>query len=210
MSLTKEQQRLQKQLLKEGKAFERRFNKMPEQTKAAWIKLLGFMRENYAMDEIWDGKTLTFVVCGQPFCEIMLAPKQIDFSFHGEKTMAISSVDEIMAAICAKRQPDRVIPSEHFTLSPGGGRCDLCLFNHNTVQRQDRRVEMSLGFAKCYGDACDFTSTICNGDHLTSRKDCTIIDIGRSAPGLTADEVTHILFPYWYTKSRHYRKRDEA
>jgi len=166
------------------------------------------MRENYAMDEMWDGKTLTFVSQGEPFCELTLVPKQIIFSFHSEETLPVNVADEIIAAIRAKRQPDRVLPSKHFTLSPGGGRCDLCLFHRDTVERQDRRVEMSLGFAKCYGDAYDFTSAMCNGDHLGSGKDCTIIDIGRAAPGLTADEVTYILFPYWYTKSRHYKEEN--
>jgi len=208
MSLTKEQLQLQKQILKQGKAFERLFQKLPENIAAAWTKLLGFMRENYTMDEVWDGKTLTFVSQGKPFCELTLAPKQITFSMHGEETSPVNSVDETIAAIRAKRQPDRVLPSEHFTLSPGGGRCDLCLFNRDTVERKDRRVEMSLGFTKCYGDSYDFTATMCNGDHLSSGKDCTIIDIGASTPGLTADEVTDILFPYWYTKSRHYKEEN--
>jgi len=205
MSLTKEQLHLQKQLLKQNKAYEQQYKKMPESIAAAWTKLLGFMRENYAMDEIWEGETLCFISHGEPFYKISIAPEWIAFSFHGEVALTFNSVDEVIEAIRGKRLPDRVLPSEHLTISPGGGRCDLCLFNRDTVQRQDRRVAMSLGFAKCYGTDVDFTTHTCNGDHSGSGKPCTIQDIGAFTPGLTADEVTHILFPYWYTKSSHYK-----
>ena len=203
MSLSKEQFRLQRQLLEQNKAYKRRYKRMPASVATAWTKLLGFMRENYAMDEVWEGEALTFVLNGVPFCEINITPERIIFSLHGEEMLPVNSVDEVIAAIAAKRQPNRVLPSEHFTISPGGGRCDLCLFNRDTVQRRDRRVEMTLGFAKCYGTDVDFTTHVCNGDHSGSGKPCTIHDIGSFTPGLTADEVTHILFPYWYTKSSH-------
>ena len=210
MSLNPEQIKLQQELKKQADARERFNNELPENIGATWSKLVGYMREHYYMDELWDGRELAFCRDGEKeaLVKIALSPDKILVSMSGNEAEQVSfelttteTADEVIQALKAKRLPNRVLPTDNVRISSGGGRCDLCLINSENVENQDRRAEMSLAFTKCYGDAIDFTSILCNGKCGTPDESCLIIDIGSGGPGLTADEVTHILFPYWWTKS---------
>ena len=210
MALTREQIKLQQEALMQGGIFERLINKMPEDTKAAWYKLVGHMREYYHMDELWDGKELIFCRAGETeaLVKMVLTPDKVLVSIPSSEAGQVSfepatpeDTDKAIQMLKTKGLPNRVLPDDNIRISSGGGRCDLCLFNNDTIAKKDRRVEMSIGMAKCYGDDTDFTTLVCNGKCGTPDESCLIIDIGHCTPGLTADEVTHIIFPYWWTKS---------
>ena len=111
-----------------------------------------------------------------------------------------AEVDEIIQALVTVGLPERVMPTDNMRLSPGGGRCDLCLYNRENNEKQDRLIEFVMSFALCFGDGLNeaHINKLCEGDG----SNCQISDIGAATPGLTAEQVTHILFPYWWTKSR--------
>ena len=209
MALTQEQTKQLQELKKQADDFERLTNELPENVNATWCKLVGYMREYHYMDELWDGKELAFCRAGETeaLVKMSLTPDKVLVFILGNEAGQMSfepatskAADEVIQTIKTMRLPDRILPADNIVISsPGGGRCDLCLWNVDTVAKNDRRVEMSLGFAKCFGFVNDFTlpEQICNSDC----PDCGIQDIGECTPGLTADEVTHILFPYWWTKS---------
>jgi len=215
MALNQEQKELQKELKMRADAFVRLCEELPKDIVAAWFKLVGYIREYCYMDEEWDGRELTFCSEGKSFFKMVLTPDAVLASFlsimdknEESKIMELrstESVDEIIAMIKAKQFPERVLPSDDVRISPGGGRCDLCLHNYITLKKQNRLIEMVLGFAKYFGDDNgDGTYYECMGNH----DNCLIHDIGSGTPGLTADEVTHIAFPYWWIKSS--RNKDNA
>ena len=207
MALNPEQVKLQQELKAQADAFEQLMTEIPESIKAAWHKLVGYMREYHYMDELWDGKELGFCPSGEKeaLVTMTLIPDKILVSISGTEQRLLESetpeaADEIIQIIKTKQLPDRVLPNDNMVVSPGGGRCDLCLWNVDTIAKNDRRIEMSIGFAKCYGHVDDFTQYICNSDH----ENCGHHDIGAGVPGLTANEVTHILLPYcWARRSRY-------
>ena len=195
-----------RKLKMQADAYEHLMSGMPQNIADTWHKLIGHMREFYYMDETWDGNELTFCAEGEALFKMILSPDKILISFPGsdaaqEPTVLTEpdSVDEIVQLVKAKQFPTRVVPSDNMRISLGGGRCDLCLYNIDTLKLGDRRVEMSLGFAKCYAIDADFTSLDCSGNC----ENCTISGIGGGLPGLTADEVTHSLIAYWWIKSSH-------
>ena len=204
MALNQEQKELKKELKMRADAFVSLCEELPKDVVAAWTKLVGYIREYYYMDEEWDGKELTFYSEGDSFFKMVLTPDAVLASFMDKneeskimELRSMESVDEIITMIKTKQFPERVLPSDDVRVSSGGGRCDLCLHNSITLKKQDRRVEMALGFSKYYGDGGSHNEYVCMGNHA----DCLIHDIGHGTPGLTADEVTHIAFPYWWIKS---------
>lgn len=211
MGLNKVQLDLLAELKSQSDAFERYRNGLPYGIVSLWSKLVGHMREYYYLDETWDGKELTFhsnEKSSVAFIGMTLEPDKIIISFKDEKStitlMATDSDEDTIIKIKTINLPERVIPNKNIVLSSGKGRCDLCLHSTINLSKQDRRVDMSMGFAKCFGYAYDMTSSECSG----SCKDCRIDDIGLGTPGMTADEVTHILFPYWWTKSKRFLEQN--
>jgi|GEM_PF-142222 len=211
MALNQEQKEQQKKLKTCADAFVRICEEMPNDIVSAWVKLVGYVREYCYMDEEWDGKELIFCVKEKSFFKMALAPNAVSASFADEneeseimELKSTESVDEIISMIKTNHFPERVLPSDDVRVSSGGGRCDLCLHNNITLKKSDRRVEMALGFAKYFGDGGGHNEYVCAGNNA----DCLIHDIGRGTPGLTADEVTHIAFPYWWIKSSH--NKDKA
>ncbi|HEX2947356.1 MAG TPA: hypothetical protein VHT96_15540 [Clostridia bacterium] len=211
MALNQEQKELQKELKTRADAFVSLCEKLPKDVVTAWFKLVGYIREYCYMDEEWDGKELIFCSEGRSFFKMVLTPDAVLTSFTDKndeseimELRSTESVDEIIAMIKIKQFPERVLPSDDIRVSSGGGRCDLCLHNSITLKKQDRRIEMALGFTKYFGDGGSHNEHVCRGNNA----DCLIHDIGRGTPGLTADEVTHIAFPYWWIKSS--RNKDNA
>ena len=211
MALNQEQKELQKELKMHSDAFVSLCEELPKGIVATWYKLVGYIREYCYMDEEWNGKEMTFCSEGKSFFKMVLTPDAVLVSFieknEESEIMALSStesVDEIIAIIKTKQFPERILPSDDVRVSSGGGRCDLCLHNNITLKKQDRRIEMALGFAKYFGDGGGHNEYVCMGKN----SDCLIHDIGHGTPGLTADEVTHIAFPYWWIKSS--RNKDNA
>ena len=213
MSLSQEQMNLLEELKATADAFERLMNEVPEDIRDTWYKLVGYIREHFYMDETWDGKTLLFFKTMKPptatsstiklqIFSMTIENDKISVSIMGTKDFVLrtpAEVDEVIATIplyCSN--PDRVLPNDNIVISKGQGRCDLCLWNSETLKRDDRRWEMSVGFAKCYGFVNDFTVRQCDG----TTPDCRINDIGAGTPGLTAEEITHSLLPYWWTSRR--------
>jgi len=197
MQLTNEQLAKANELVKQGEAYERLREGLPEDILATWYKFVGQMREYFYMDEQWDGQELVFV----PHVKAILEPDKITISTTEDKPQqwTVSSpgeVDEIIQALVATQLPERVIPKDNIQISAGGGRCDLCLYNHKNSEKRGSIEDLAMGFALAYGVLT--TSAPCTGE----TPDCTITDIGQGTPGLTAEQVTHILFPYWWTKSR--------
>jgi len=208
MGLSKEQLSMLTELKKQADAFERFRNELPYGIVTLWSKLVGHLREYYYLDEQWDGNEL--VLCsdghakGEVLIRMKLAADKISFSFEDEAEPVVltmsDSEGDVIERLKAKNLPKRILPNENIVVSAGKGRCDLCLHSKMSLAKQDRRVEMSMGLAKCYGWVFDMTADECSG----SSPDCRIDDIGIATPGMTADEVTHILFPYWWTKSRRF------
>ncbi|MCL2397987.1 MAG: hypothetical protein FWC93_07985 [Defluviitaleaceae bacterium] len=202
MSLTQAQRDMQKELIKQAEAYMRLCEEMPGDIAAAWYKLVGYLRDCYTMDEIWDGKELKFYAAGTELVKAALAADGVAVSFddggNGQKSAFIKSpeeVDEVVKVLGKTRLPARVLPTD--IISPNGGLCNYCLFNEQNIKTQDRRAEMTLGFNKCYGDEGDYSAQECCGH------DCPVIeDIAHGTPGLTAEEVTHLMFPWWWAKSR--------
>ena len=228
---------LQEEYKHQSEAFERRREALPKHVAAIWYGLVGHMREYYYVDKLWDGEAVTFCSNGDPFVKMILAADHVTVRFidNGNEQSAaelteLAYVDETIKAINEKRPPDRELPVENRVVAPCGSRCDLCLLYVGSIEKQDRRDEASLGFAKCYGDGADYSAVECGGCRADRSKprfnehcDCAvcaeekgvawcpscvetgcaklatkgIIDIGQAIPGLTADEVTHLLLPYW-------------
>jgi len=204
MGLNQEQKELQKELKMRADAFVRLCEGLPKNIVAAWIKLVGYIREHCYMDEKWDGRELTFCVENKPVFTMILSPEAVIVSFMDDNVECVAleinspeSVDGVITIIKEGRFPGRVLPDDDVRVSAGGGRCDLCLHNCSTIKKQDRRVEMALGFAKYFGDGNGTNEYVC----MENNADCLIRDIGEGTPGLSADEVTHIAFPYWWIKS---------
>jgi len=200
MSLTSEQRSTQKELIKQAEAYNRLCDGMPGDVSAAWFKLVGYLRDCYCMDEKWDGSALTFFANGTELFKAVLASDGVLATFYATDEVSVlltspSAVDEVIHMLDKTRLPARVLPAD--IISPNGGLCNFCLFSEKNIAVQDRRAEMTLGFNKCYGDDGDYSRQPCCG------KDCPVIDdIARGHPGLTAEEVTHLMFPWWWAKSR--------
>jgi len=50
-----------REVAQQGEAWERLRAVLPEGVKSIWYALIGYVREYYDMDELWNGETLTFV-----------------------------------------------------------------------------------------------------------------------------------------------------
>ena len=203
MGLNQEQLAIAKELEEQANDYENFKAGLPENIAAAWYRFVGQMREYFYLDEQWDGKEMTFLSKGEILLNATLEADKISiFILSGEtreKLAAIStrdSADEIIQTLMTKNFPERVMPTKNVKLSPGGGLCELCLYNLDNNEKCDRLLGLAMGFALCYGHIC--TSAPCGGDN----ENCQIIDIGQGTPGLSAEQVTHILFPYWWAKSR--------
>jgi len=202
MSLSQEQRILQKEAIQVAEAYESLCKSMPEDIKIAWYKLVGYFRDCHCMDESWDGKELIFHNAGIELLKVKLVASGITASYVVEgkeqKSVLITKpedVDDVIQTIDKTRLPARIIPNE--LVSPNSGLCNFCLFYGKNIAMHDRRAEMTLGFSKCYGDSSDYTHQECFGN------DCGVIeDIAHGTPGLTADEVSHVMFQWWWVKSR--------
>ena len=213
MQLTNEQFAKANALKEQADAYERLRDGLPENILAAWCRFVGQMREYFYMDEEWNGKELVFVPSVKAVLEndkitILavvgrgLAPADTETTADKPQQWEIATVaevDEIIEALVAKGLPERVMPTDNMRISPGGGRCDLCLYNRENSEKRGSVEDLAMGMALVYGHLLDLaTNALCKGDN----DQCQIIDIGAATPGLTAEQVTHILFPYWWTKSR--------
>ena len=203
MGLSKEQLAIVDELKKQGDEYERLTGELPENTLAAWCNFVGQMREYFYMDEKWDGKEMEFLSPRKVSVKAILEADKISvFIIENTKEEKLAAVTEagvigdIIEMLIAKQLPERIMPADNINLSPGGGRCDLCLYNRENNEKHDRTIDLAMGFALCYGAIC--TSADCDGN----LENCEIDDIGKGTPGLTAEQVTHILFPYWWAKSR--------
>ena len=202
MGLTQAQRDLQKEAIQLAEAYERLCKSMPEDMRLAWYKLVGYLRDCYCMDETWDGKELKFYDAGRELIKVSLADDSLLFSFMLEgkeyKSVPIitpAEADNAIQMIDKTRLPARTIPTE--IIAPNSGLCNVCLFNDKNIAARDRRAEMTMGFSKCYGDESDYTYQECFG------KECFALnDIAHGTPGLTAEEVTHVMYQWWWAKSR--------
>lgn len=241
MSLSQEQLNLQQELINQAEDWVRQVENLSENIKSVWYKLVGYIREYYCMNELWNGKELTFCANGELLLKIVISFGIVSvhlFDYDNKNSIIelteLSSVDETIQMINLKLSANRALPVEAAIIAPCGSRCDLCLFYTGNIDKHDRRDFLSLGFAKVYGDNVDFTTSKCGGcfprrtepllDEKCKCANCAeekgvtwcpscakikncpdfktgIIEIGAAIPGLSADEVTHILLPYW-TKSR--------
>ena len=204
MNLTQVQLDLQKEFVKLAETYTRLCEEMPKDILAAWYKLVGYLRDCYVMDEKWDGKELVFCSGDAELLRAVLAADGVLASFVDEgneqRTIRLTtpeSADNVIKMIDKTRLPRRKLPTGNIKISPKGSLCNLCLFNGDNIAKQDRRAEMTLGFNKCYGDSYDYSSQECCGE------DCLVLDdIAKGTPGLTAEEVTHLMFTWWWSKSR--------
>jgi hypothetical protein len=202
MGLSKEQLDLQKEFKNQADEYVRQCEEMPKNILATWHELVGYLRDCYYMDETWDGQELKFCSNGTELFKATLAIDGVRASFINEsnelKSVLLTkpeAVDDVIQMLDKTKLPERILPTD--IISTNGGLCNVCLFNEKNIEIQDRRAEMTLGFNKCYGDDCDYSHQPCCG------KDCPVItDIGHGTPGLTAEEVTHLMFPWWWAKSR--------
>lgn len=89
-------------------------------------------------------------------------------TYYDGKWMFIDVVNldiakEIIRLIALKRKPNRK-PLIDTNIKPCcGSHCDHCLFNKANYEKEDRRIELNLGFAKCYGDTADYSQSSCDG-----------------------------------------------
>jgi len=201
MELSKEQLATLDKLTKQADAFVELRESMPENISAAWCKFVGQMRENFYMDEQWDGKEIVFL----PSVKAKLEADKISISAMADNPQhwEISTpeeVDSIIQMLVAKKLPERIMPTDNMQISPGNGRCDLCLYNRENNEKRGSTLDLATGMALTYGVIC--TTAPCEGNN----DNCAIIDIGAGTPGLTAEQVTHILFPYWWTKSKFHKE----
>lgn len=179
MKLTKEQLAMKEICLEQTKAYEQHMNELPESIRNVWYEMVAHMREEYYMDELWDGKELIFCSENEQIIKMTLAHDKID-----------------IAQMSSKQPPKRVMP-EVTRLSAIGTRCDMCIMNSENIEKQDRRAEFEVWNAKVFGYDHDYTDDGCFGKYCGS-----INDIGRGTPGLTAEEITYTIYPYWWPKSR--------
>ena len=200
MELSSKQLAKLDELVKQGEAYEQLRNSLPENITSAWSRFVGQMREYFYMDEQWDGKELLFI----PSIKAVLETDKITVSVIEDDTKwVISSPEEadgVIQTLIAKQLPERKISTDNMKLSAGNGRCDMCLYNSENSKKRGSIVDLATGFAMAYGHIV--TSAPCDGGGT----DCEIIDIGHAIPGLTAQQITDILFPYWWSKSRFNKK----
>lgn len=201
MELNKQQLAKVNELIRQSEAYEHLRNKLRQNILTTWFRFVGQMREYFYMDEQWDGNEITFLSDGKILVMALLENDQITVTSadneNKPKTItAPENVDNVIQTLVANQLPQRNMPADKAIISPGGGRCDLCWHNRQNNEKENRIVDFAMGFAICYGVIC--ADATCEGNGQS----CTIHDIGIAIPGLTAEQVTHILFPYWWTKSR--------
>jgi hypothetical protein len=135
--------------------------------------------------------------------------------------------DDIIALINIKKKLNRKEGNfDIASLGKCGNRCDLCLlFVENNKDEKNGRFEFQKGDWKCYhsddeGNQMDYSKIICTGCHsdcgvvkcVTEKgfKNCIECDYqkcaikennftnpGRCNIGLSADDVTKFIMPYW-------------
>ena len=184
-------------LTKQADAFVELRESLPENISAAWCKFVGQMREYFYMDEQWDGKEIVFI----PYVKATLEQDKISISAT-EQQWEISTpeeVDNIIQTLVTMQLPERVMPTDNMKISAGNGRCDLCFYNRENSEKRGGVLDLATGMALAYGVIC--TTAPCESNN----ENCAIIDIGAATPGLTAEQVTHILFPYWWVNSKFHK-----
>jgi len=203
MELSQDQLAIVKELVRKAEAYGSLMNDLSENILAAWCRFVGQMREFFYMDEQWDGKEIAFSSKEKTLVKALLETDKITVYINTGETDRILTIfstsdaaDETIQMLMLKQLPERIMPTENVLLSSGNGYCALCLYNRENNEKHNRIVDLAMGFALCYGSIV--TSSPCESDH----KNCLIDDIGRGTPGMTAEQVTHILFPYWWAKSR--------
>jgi len=200
MGLNQEQLDKANEFKKQAEAYEHLMKEMPENVSSAWYRFVGQMRECFYMDEQWDGEQMTFLSKGKVSVKALLQADKITVIVDDEHASTVIStpvaVDEIIQTLITKQLPERIMPTENVQLSSGGGFCALCWYNRENSEKQDNFIDFVMGFALCYGHICE--SAPCESNH----NNCLIDDIGHGTPGMTAEQVTHILFPYWWAKSK--------
>ncbi|MCL2775820.1 MAG: DUF3788 domain-containing protein [Oscillospiraceae bacterium] len=151
-------------------------------------------------------------------------------TYHDGKWMFIDITDdiiadEVMALLRIKKLPNRKPPAKDCLISVCGFVCGTCLFNIHNIKKQDRREELTYGFAKCYGDSSDYRNASCPacvagesqglcsncarecdkgpahcsncGDKSCARRFASTVDPGTCPPGLTAEEVETFVLTYY-------------
>jgi len=198
MELTNQQLATLDELKKQAETYEQLRTELPENIANTWYKFIGQMREYFYMDEQWNGKEIVFL----PSVKATLKPDKITISITGQQweISTPDKVDEIIRTLTTKQLPERVMPTDNMRISAGNGRCDLCFFNRENCEKNGKLLDLATGFALAFGHI--ITAAVCesNGDN------CAIIDIGQATPGMTAEQVTHILFPYWWAKSKFHKE----
>lgn len=150
-------------------------------------------------------------------------------TYHDGKWMSIDISDmkaakEIIQLIHIKKKPNRK-PLPDDKIACCGQSCTNCLLYEKKIEKKDQREEVTLGFAKCYGDSGEYPQTICGGclsdkqivgncnitvcakeKGISKCKNCSElrcktknewgVNAGLCTPGLSAEDVTKFVMPY--------------
>jgi len=252
---------LQRKYVQLSHDFETRMKKTPKLLKNIWVYLVGQVRTQYIMDEIWnEPKELKFRRSGKTLVSFYLEPDKIStliifgkaerekfeenpsvFSeyiqniynsnktYHDGKWMFIDVLDlkitkDIIKMINIKKKPNRkAIPACEIACCRQS--CSHCLLYGKNIEKEDQRNEVTLGFAKCYGDEGNYSQHICGGclstnqlagnckiticakeKNISKCSDCNKLKCktkedfgviaGMCTPGLSAEDVTKFIIPY--------------
>jgi len=197
MELTSQQLAKANELIKQAGIYEQLGTSLPENIATTWYKFVGQMREYFYMDEQWDGKEIVFL----PYVKATLEPDKISISATGQQweISTTEEVDNIIQTLVTMQLPERVMPTDNMKISAGNGRCDLCFYNRENCEKHNKTEDLAMGFALAFGVLVP--AALCESDC-----DNCEFDIGQATPGLTAEQVTHILFPYWWVNSKFHKE----
>lgn len=94
-----------KLISEEAEAFEKRLNELPQNISDIWKKIIGYVRINYEMDEIWNRETLRFRKSGKSLFSVSLKSDVVSACvIFGKKEREIFETvrDDFSEKICQK------------------------------------------------------------------------------------------------------------
>jgi hypothetical protein len=167
----------------------------------AFSDFLGHLRFFYMADEIWDGKSsLLFNGSGEQIASILLNEGSFDIHISDEffRVFDKSSLSTVFSRL-EKTAFNHRRPEEQLTINlerfPCGYRCDMCILNKNKKKVRELNPKYCR-YTNC-ATAKGYENCVECGNHNICDELMDSHYPGQCNLGLTANEITKMIVPYY-------------